>query len=101
MGEGKQATAQLNDDHSVCIGRKGVMPYVLAVVTQFRSGAREVCIKARGNMISEAVDVAEITRARFVPGARQKSVRIGSEEVRRADGRVSRVSFIEITLARA
>lgn len=93
------AARKPDDDNVVCIGKKGVMPYVLAVVTQFRSGAREVCVKARGNAISCAVDVAEVARARFVPGARQKSVVVGSEEMRRSDGTSSRVSFIEITLA--
>ncbi len=41
------------------------MNYVLAVLTQFNSGATEVSIKARGRAISRAVDVAEIVRKRF------------------------------------
>jgi len=44
----------------VLIGRKPVMNYVLACITLFHSGAKEVNIKARGRAISRAVDVAEI-----------------------------------------
>ncbi|MDD5318178.1 MAG: DNA-binding protein Alba [Candidatus ainarchaeum sp.] len=87
-------------DGCVLVGRKGAMSYVLAVATQFRGGAREVRLKARGNMISEAVDVAEIVKRRFMPGVSAKSVRITSEDLARADGKVSRVSCIEITLSR-
>ncbi len=44
---------------------KPVMNYVLAVVTQFNSGAREVTIKAGGKAISRTVDVPEVTRNRL------------------------------------
>ena len=53
------------DDNVVFIGKKGVMSYVLAVVTQFNNGVNEVVIKARGKAISRAVDVAEIVRQRL------------------------------------
>ena len=61
----------------VFIGKKETMAYVLAVVTQFSTGAAEVAIKARGNAISHAVDVAEIVRNRFVLDAQVKSVSAG------------------------
>ncbi|HIE60054.1 MAG TPA: DNA-binding protein Alba, partial [Hydrogenothermaceae bacterium] len=54
-------------ENAVYIGNKPVMNYVLAVLTQFNSGAKEVAIKARGKAISRAVDVAEIIRKRFLP----------------------------------
>jgi DNA-binding protein len=88
------------DPGSVCIGRKEAMSYVLAIVTQFRGGAPEVTVKARGTLISRAVDVAEMTRIRFLPMVKPKGIRIGTEDVRSHDGRLSRVSTIEITLAR-
>jgi len=47
-------------DNTVFVGNKPVMNYVLAVVTQFNNGAKEVSIKARGKAISRAVDTAEI-----------------------------------------
>ena len=46
----------------VYVGKKGAMAYVLAVVTQFGTGAKEVTVKARGKSISRAVDVAEIVK---------------------------------------
>ncbi len=56
------------EDDVVFVGNKPVMNYVLAVVTQFNSGAKDVRIMARGRAISRAVDVAEVSRSRFLPG---------------------------------
>ena len=47
-------------DNIIFVGKKPAMSYVMAVVTQFSSGADEVHIRARGRAISRAVDVAEI-----------------------------------------
>ncbi|WP_297491473.1 DNA-binding protein Alba, partial [Thermococcus sp.] len=65
------------EEHVVYIGKKPVMNYVLAVITQFNEGAKEVTVKARGRAISRAVDVAEIVRNRFLPEVRVKEIRIG------------------------
>lgn len=89
----------MTDDNIIFIGRKGAMDYVMAVVTQFRSGSREVVIKARGKAISKAVDVAEIARNRFVRDAAVKDVRIGTEHIA-AEGGETNVSSIEIVLER-
>ena len=62
----KETSRRKDDDNVVYVGRKGVMSYVLAVVTQFNDGEKEVIIKARGNAISRAVDTAEIVRQRFI-----------------------------------
>ncbi len=86
------------DENTVFIGKKGVMAYVLAVVTQFNNGANEVNIKARGKVISRAVDVAEIVRNRFVPEAKIKKIEIKTEELASEDGSMNKVSAIEITL---
>ncbi len=83
----------------VFIGKKPTMNYVLAVVTQFNSGAKEVTIKARGNAISRAIDVAEIVRKRFLQDIKDPStnhITIGSEELSNEDGTKSNVSFIQI-----
>jgi len=85
-------------DNEVLIGKKGVMSYVLAVVTQFNSGAPEVSIKARGKAISRAVDVAEIVRREFLPDAKVKKITIGTEKLASDDGERGNVSAIEITL---
>ena len=88
------------NENVVFVGKKNIMSYVLAVVTQFNGGVKEVVVKARGKVISRAVDVAEIVRNRFVNDAKVKDVRIMTEELTSEDGSVSKVSAIEITLAR-
>jgi DNA-binding protein len=87
-------------ENIVYIGKKPAMNYVLAVVTQFNNGAKNVRIKARGNTISRAVDVAEISRNRFLQEAKVEAISINSEELQNEDGTKSKVSTIEITLAK-
>ncbi len=84
----------------VLVGKKPPMNYVLAVVTQFNNGVSSVKIRARGNSISRAVDVAEISRNRFITDAKVNDIAIGSEEISNEDGTRSKVSSIEITLSR-
>jgi len=88
------------DENVIYIGKKSVMSYVLAVITQFNNGASEVGIKARGKVISRAVDVAEIVRNRFMPDAKIKNIEIKTEELTSEDGSKSKVSAIEITIAK-
>lgn len=85
-------------ENIVYIGRKPTMNYVLAVVTQFNNGMREVTIKARGNSISRAVDVREIVVNRFLPELKEKSIKTSSEELTNEDGTRSKVSAIQIVL---
>jgi DNA-binding protein len=88
------------DPNTVYIGRKPVMNYVLAVITNFNSSdAKEVTLKARGQAITTAVDVAEIARARFMKELRVDGITIGTEEIQREDG-TRNVSTIEIKLTR-
>ncbi len=93
-----EETAIRKDENVVYIGKKSVMSYVLAVITQFNNGAPEVAIKARGKVISRAVDVAEIVRNRFMPDAKIKSIDIKTEELTSEDGSMAKVSSMEITL---
>lgn len=85
------------NENVVFIGKKGIMSYVLAVVTQFNNGMSEVIIKARGRAISRAVDVAEIIRQRFVPESDVVDIKISTDEIKGDEGPV-KVSAIEITL---
>ncbi len=87
------------DQNEIYVGKKPVMNYVLAVVTQFNQGAKEVHIKARGRAISKAVDVAEIVRNRFITDAKVKEITIGTEEVQGENG-TTKVSAIDIVLAK-
>lgn len=88
------------EENTVFIGKKPTMNYVLAVVTQFNSGSDEVVIKARGKSISKAVDVAEITRNRFVQDAKLTDIKISTEELEGEEGRTANVSSIEIFLSK-
>ena len=84
----------------ILVGNKNVMSYVLACVTLFNKGAIEVVIKARGRLISRAVDVAEITRHRFLEGLVVKSIEIDTTTVQTDKGSDLNVSTIDITLAK-
>jgi len=87
------------EDNTVYIGRKPSMNYVLAVVTQFNSGADKVTVKARGRAISKAVDVAEIVRNRFLKETKLDDIKIGTENVEdeEREGGIN-VSWIEIVI---
>jgi DNA-binding protein len=87
-------------ENVVYIGKKPAMNYVLAVVTQFNNGAKNVRIKARGNTISRAVDVAEISRSRFLKDAVVEKISINSEQLQNEDGTTSKVSTIEIMITK-
>ncbi|MHA1122734.1 MAG: DNA-binding protein Alba [Candidatus Heimdallarchaeota archaeon] len=84
------------------VGNKPAMTYVLAIMTCFNENkAKEVQICARGRAISTAVDVAELTRNRFMSELKVKSIITSTEQVvRREGGGVANVSAIEITLSK-
>jgi DNA-binding protein len=76
------------------------MSYVTAIVMQLNSGSRELTLKARGRLISQAVDVAEVCRRRFFSDTLEiKEIRIGTEVLGEA-GQSRNVSTIEIKLAK-
>ncbi len=87
------------EDDVVFVGSKPVMNYVLAVVTQCNSGAGEVKIMARGRAISRAVDVAEVSRSRFLGDVQVKDIQISTETLNTDRGETN-VSAIEITLSK-
>ncbi|MGQ9543077.1 MAG: DNA-binding protein Alba [Candidatus Bathyarchaeia archaeon] len=82
----------------VLVGKKPVMTYVLSVVSLISSGSNEVILKARGRAITTAVDVAQVTKRRFLDSLRIENVTIGTEEVQTKQGGKMSVSSIEITL---
>ncbi len=91
-------TERRKDDNTVYVGKKGTMGYVLAVVTQFNNGASVVSVKARGKLISRAVDVVEIVRHRFMPNSKVDGIHISTEELTSEDGSKNKVSSIEIKI---
>ena len=93
----------MSESNSVLIGRKPVMNYVLACITLFHGGAKQVHIKARGKAISYAIDVAEVVRRKFLPDAKIKKISIGTDQLSHQEGgndTLTNVSTIEITLER-
>ena len=88
-------------ENTVLVGAKPVMNYVLACITLFHSGAKEISVKARGRAISRAIDVVEVVRRRFLPDVKVKSVGIGTDQLSQEEGSaLTNVSSIEIILQR-
>jgi DNA-binding protein Alba len=88
------------DDNVIFVGRKPTMSYVLAVITQFSDGVKEVNIKARGRSISRAVDVAEVVKNKFLDDVKVKSIDIGTEEREVEGGNKINVSTMSILLSK-
>jgi len=86
------------DDNVVYVGQKPTMSYVLAVITQFTGGLKEVHLKARGRSISRAVDVAEIVKNRFLEDVKVNDIEIGTEEREVEGGNKINVSTIDIKM---
>ncbi|HYB67446.1 MAG TPA: DNA-binding protein Alba [Candidatus Acidoferrales bacterium] len=86
--------------NTVLIGQKPLMSYATAIVMQINSGSKELSVKARGRVISKAVDVVEVCRRRFFDGKLEiKDVSIGTE-VLGEEGQTRNVSTIEIKLGK-
>ncbi len=89
------------ESNVVYIGRKPAMSYVLAIITSFAgSDVKEVTLKARGRSITTAVDVAEITRRKFMKELNVAKITIGTEEIKQEEGGTRNISTIEVTLTR-
>lgn len=88
------------EDNIIFIGKKPMMSYVLACVTQFNRSQREVILKARGKAISHAVDVAEVVRNKFVADTEVKGIKISTEILDSESGEKMNVSSIEIVLGK-
>jgi DNA-binding protein len=74
---------------TVLVGKKPAMSYVLAVLTGFQGGSKEVVVKARGRAISRAVDVV------------QMDIRLGTEQITDEQNRTLNVSTIEIVIGQS
>jgi len=88
---------------TIFVGNKPAMSYVLAIITSLStSNAKEITLKARGRAITTAVDVAEITRSRFLKDLKVSKITIGTEEMapREGQNRSRMVSTMEITLTK-
>jgi DNA-binding protein len=89
------------EPNTIYVGKKPVMNYVLACLTQIQNGTNTVTVKARGQAISRAVDVAQIVTKRFATDITVKRIAINTEQVKsRVTDGMSNVSSIEIELHR-
>jgi DNA-binding protein Alba len=87
----------------IFVGNKPPMSYVLAIITAFSSGnAKQITLKARGQAITTAVDVAEIARNRFMKDLKVSNITIGTAEMppREGENKSRMVSTMEITLTK-
>ncbi len=87
----------------IFVGNKPPMSYVLAIITAFSAGTnKQITLKARGQAITTAVDVAEITRNRFMKDLKVSSITIGTAEMapREGESKSRMVSTIEIALSK-
>jgi len=89
------------EENTIYVGKKPVMSYVLAVVTQFSQGLQEVHLKARGQSICRAVDTAQIVKNRFIADLQIKDIKLATEELKSEDGSMTRVSSMDILLTKA
>ena len=87
------------EDKTVYIGRKPRMAYVIAASKQMND-AGAVILKARGKSISQAVDVAEIVRRRYIKDAQVDDIQIATEVLEGDDGERANVSSIQIFMSR-
>ena len=90
----------MSDRNIIYIGSKPIMDYCLAILNSIQDGGSKVQLKARGRAISTAVDVAEITRNRFLKDLTVDNVEIGTEELENQEGQIRNVSTISITLTK-
>jgi DNA-binding protein len=87
----------------IFVGNKPPMSYVLAIITSLSQGnLKAITLKARGQAITTAVDVAEITHNRFIKDLKVSKIAIGTEEMppREGENRSRMVSTMEITMTK-
>jgi len=86
---------------TVLVGKKPVMSYVLACLTGFQTGSKDIVVKARGRAISRAVDVVQIVKNRFLANLVIKDIRLGTEQITDEQNRTLNVSTIEIVIGQS
>jgi len=85
----------MTESNEILVGKKPLSKYVLAVVTQFNNGNEKVVVKARGRMISKAVDCVQMLKNKFIKDLKIDDIKIGTEILNK-EGKETPVSYIEI-----
>lgn len=94
----KHGAGRRMEDNVIYVGKKEVMNYVMAAITQMNKGEKDIHVKARGRSISKAVDVVQLLKNRFETGIVIKNIEIGTEEVEADEGGKIKVSTIDIVM---
>jgi len=87
---------------TIYIGKKPLISYIIVAISMLlNEKVRKIRISARGAGISRAVDVSEILRTRYLPKIIDiERINIGTDTLKNPEGRIDRVSFIEIVLVK-
>lgn len=84
--------------NEIFVGKKPLMAYVTATLVQL-ANEDKVVVKARGNSITRAVDVAQIIEKRMDSmGYKLGETKLGTEQLQSQDGKTRNVSTIEIEI---
>lgn len=95
MSEEKQVETK-----TVIVGKsKPLLNYVTACITMFNGGAQRVVLRARGEAINMAVEVAQVLKKRFVSNVEISNIVIDGENVVSRDGRQLNLPVLEIELS--
>lgn len=86
------------EDNTVLIGKKPTMNYVIAVATMAGSDKNPIFIKARGKLISKAVDVAQISIRKFVKTYKIANMSCATEEMKGIDRKTGREGPINVSV---
>jgi len=98
--KGNNGKRRKMDDNVIYVGKKGVMNYVMAAITQINKGEKEIHVKARGRSISKAVDVVQLLKNRFETDIKIVNILIDTEEVEADEGGKINVSTIDIVVGK-
>ena len=85
------------ENNIIFVGEKPTMTYVFAVTTQAEN-QNKIIIKARGRVISKAVDIALISINKYCTTFNINEINVGTDEYIDEKQDKIRVSFIEIIL---
>ncbi len=88
----------MEDRYIVAIGRKDLMSYITACLSCLHDDGGYAIIKARGRLISKAVDVVMMLKEKFIRDLIIKEVKIGTEHLPSADGKLIAKSWIVIRI---
>jgi DNA-binding protein len=99
LEDGPVSDAEPKKRNIVIMGIKPIMNYIVACLTLFNAGAETILIRARGKHINKAVDAVELLRRVFLKDAVIRDIRVGTDNLKRDDGREAHVSIIEIILS--